>query len=803
MANKNTHMAFRLMPIATALLAAFGNAHAQENAEVKELITPDSAISVGIGVVNHTQDANRFGQYTGMNKGSAYGLLDFDWVKRNDATGTWTILNGRDLGLDTREFSFSQQKQGDWKYKFDYNEIVRNDPYVIHTGMTGVGTTTPVINLIANPTLPATSGNWGVAKATANGANVAGSPNGYAPSNGVQGSDVELKLKRTALGLSGEKWFTPEIQVEVSFRSENKKGARMFGRAGLDSSDMQLRPDNLVTVKSPSGGWAVLLTPEPIDSNTQQLEARLNFNRDKLALTGGYYASLYVNSNGNLSPVVPGSLNRGDLWTHCATAGCSTVQQLASSSVALPPDNQAHQLYFSGNYAFSDTTRSTFKLAYTHATQNENFAGMGLTPSASAPASLGGVVDTKLAQFGLTMRPLKELSINASLRYEDRADKTPINVYNTNGIAGNALNNTTNWPSSSQTRTTAKMDGIYRLSSGYSVTLGGDWERKKAPLPPANTALFANQVLFRPVLNEYGLHTEVRKAMSEKLNGALGFEYKQRRGGDSDWVTTNGVSTVNPATSNILVAFDPAGAAGNRVLPDMYMDRNRTKLRGNIDWEANEKLSLQAVVEHTHDDYLRAFSAALLAAQPIPTVPGARTIISDSLTLDSTYLVSEDWRVNGYWTHSYNRWNVNKASLGDDTRNTTDTFGLGINGKATSRLTVGMDILTTRDTTTFNNMPSTGNIAVTAATIAATGQSQPGNFLPNINYVTEKLNFYAKYAVDKKSGVQAVLSYQHFKTDDWQWGYNGVPFLYSDNTTVSQPTNQHLIFVAARYVYKF
>ncbi len=796
----NTKNEFHLLPVAAAILLAFGNAYAEESSEVHDLITPGSSVSVGIGTLNSGNDAKRFSQYTGLNQSAAL-LLDFEINKREDATGTWMSISGRNLGLDTREFSYSRNKQGDWKYALDYNEIVRRDPYIIHTGMTGVGTTTPTINLIANPTLPATSGTWGATKTTANAANNAAFPNGYAPSNGVPGSDVELKLKRTAIGVSGDKWFTPEIQLEVSFRNEKKSGARMFGRAGLDSSDMQLRPNT--TGKSPSGSWAVLLTPEPIDSTTRQLETKVNFSRAKLALTGGYYGSFYNNNNGNLSPVVPASLNRGDLWTNCATAGCSTVQQLASSAVALPPDNQAHQFYVSGNYAFTQDTRSNFKVSYTHATQNDSYAGMGLTPAAAAPASLGGVVDTTLLQLGVTSRPMQNLSLNGSFRFEDRADKTPIAVYNTNGVSGNALNNTTNWPSGSQTRTSLKLEGIYRLPSGYSAMLGGDWERKVAPLPPANTALFANQVLFRPALNEYGIHSELRKALSETLNGALGLEVKQRRGSDTDWVTTNGVSTTNPATSNILVAFDPAGASGNRVLPDMYMDRNRTKLRANLDWDPAEKLNLQSVVEHTQDEYLRAFSATLLAAQVVPTVPGARTIISDSLSLDGTYHVTENWRANGYWTRSYNRWNVNKASLGDDTRNTADTLGLGVDGNITSKLELGVSLLTTRDTTTFNNMPSTGNIAVTAATIAATGQSMPGNFLPDIHYTSNKLNVHGKYALNSVSDVKVVMAYQQFKTDDWQWSYNGVPFVYSDNTTVSQPASQVLKFLGASYILKF
>lgn len=767
--SKKTYSEFQLAPVATALVLAFGSAQAQQTPEVMELITPESTLSVGIGGINNLRDAKRFGQYTGLNN-NASALIDFEKITRDDATGTWTTLTGRNLGLDTREIGFSRQKQGDWKYGLDYNEIVRNDPYVINTGMTGIGTTTPTIKLIALPSMPA---GWAAA-------------NGYLNSApGVAGSDVELKLKRTALGLSGEKFISPELQLELNFRNEDKKGARLFGRIGLYSNDMQFSPSSIG-----GGNGAMLLTPEPIDSSIRTIEAKLNFNRDKLALSGGYYGSFYTNNNGSLSPIVPSPLNRGPLnggGAACAngTTACS-IQQIASSAVALPPDNQAHQLYLSGTYAYSATTRTNFKLSYTHATQDESFVGMGLTPAATAPASLGGVVDTTLAQLGLSMRPAKDLSINASLRYENRDDKTPIAVYNTSGKPG-VLNNTTNWNSGSQTRTTAKVDGIYRLPAGYSASLGADWERKTTPLPPANTALYTPQIIFRETLDEYGLHAGLRKAMSETLNGALNFEFKQRRGDDNGWrTTTNGAG-------NPVVAFNPASPTANNTLADIYMDRDRTKIRGNLDWDASEKLSLQAVVEHGQDDYKRAWN---VTGQPIPTIAGARVVTNDSLTLDASYKVSDDWSFNGYWTRSENRWNVNKTSLGDDTRNKVDTYGIGIKGKVSPRLTMGMDIIIADDVTTFTNLPSTGY----AAPIA--GQTLPPSYLPNINYNTKKLNLFGLYEVDKKSAVKVNLVYQEFKTDDWQWGYNGVPFVYSDNTTVSNP-NQSLTFLGVSYILKF
>lgn len=764
-----TNHGFRLLPIAAAVLGVFGTARADEADDVKYFTTPESAVSLGIGNINDTRDAKRFGQYNGLSKDGIYGLVDFDLVKRDAATGTWLILQGRDLGLDTRELNFTHQRQGDWKYAIDYNEMVRRDPYIITTGMTGIGTASPTINLINKPPLSAA---WIAA-------------NGLQADVGVAGAEQELKIRRTALGISVEKWFSKELQFEGSFRTEERKGARLFGRAGLNSSDMSA--NILQGTGNANGRWAILLTPEPISSRTNIFEGKLSYNFENLSVTGGYYGTFFNNDFGVLTPNVPGTLNRGVLWNGAA-AGALTIQQNASSAVALPPDNQAHQFFVSATYAYSPATRLNFKASYTHATQNESFTGMGLTPSATAPGSLGGVMNTTLMLGSLSSRITKELTVNASLRYENRDDKTPVNVYNTNGVAGNALNNTTNWPSGSQTRTTAKLDGIYRMSGGYTAVVGTDWERKKAPLPPANTALFANQVLFREVLDEYGVRAELRKALSETVNGAIAAEFKERRG-KGNWITTSGNTALVPP--NAPIPIDEA--TSNRVLPDMYMNRDRTKLRASLDWAPLDKLDLQAVAEHTQDNYNRSFSPT----PAIPVVPGAKDIYGDSLTLDSAYAVSDNWKLNAYWTYSTNRWHVNKASLFDDTRNKTHTVGIGAKGKVTGKVDVGADLLVTNDKTTFNNLPAAGGLAGFA------GQPYPGNYLPPIETNLVRFKLFANYAFDRDTDIRFDAVYQQFKTDDWQWSFNGVPFLYSDNTTVSQPTNQKAAFVGARYIFRF
>lgn len=144
------HFGFSQKLIVLAVLAAFGPAHAEE--DIAQYIKPDSSISVGLGAASgDSKDRTFFGQYNGLRTDDASLLLDFDIVKRDDATGLWTNFEGRNLGLDNRELRFSQNKQGDWKYSAEYNEITRHDIRTINTGLQGAGTTTPAVTLLGTP----------------------------------------------------------------------------------------------------------------------------------------------------------------------------------------------------------------------------------------------------------------------------------------------------------------------------------------------------------------------------------------------------------------------------------------------------------------------------------------------------------------------------------------------------------------------------------------------------------------------------------------------------------------------------
>ena len=256
--------------IATAVLAVFGTAHAQD--DIAALTQPQSSFGAGVTVLSgHQSDRSIFGQFNGMREHGGYLNLDIDLAKRDDATGTWTILKGRDLGLDSRELDFTVNKQGDWKFGGDYSELVHREIRTVNTGMAGVGSTTPTVVRLATP---------------------------------GSGTDQSLQLKRTRLGLSGDKWINSALQFQVNFRNEDKTGARFWARGYECASYVCSNTQSAANQR-----WALLFLPEPVDSNTKQIEARLNYHTDKLFLSGGYYGSFYTNSNGNVQASVTAPLN--------------------------------------------------------------------------------------------------------------------------------------------------------------------------------------------------------------------------------------------------------------------------------------------------------------------------------------------------------------------------------------------------------------------------------------------------------------------------------------------------------------
>src|SRR4029453_10679375 len=106
------------------------------------------------------------------------------------------------------------------------------------------------------------------------------------------------------------------------------------------------------------------------------------------------------------------------------------VQDYLSQPVASAPDNAFNYFDLTGAYTFMPELKSNFKLAYSRTTQNQEFAGAGLSGAPAGVGNLGGEVTSTLAQVRLIANPLPKLSLVGEYRYQNNEDNTPIVPYN-------------------------------------------------------------------------------------------------------------------------------------------------------------------------------------------------------------------------------------------------------------------------------------------------------------------------------------------------------------------------------------
>ena len=765
---------FRQSLIALAVLAACTQVYAQDS-DAAQQSRPESSVSVGAGAISGNQrDRSLMGQYSGMRDNSGFIQLDVDINKRDDETGTSMTVKGRNLGLDNRDLSFTHEKQGDWKYGLDYSELVRRDPRTINTGMTGAGTTTPSIVRLATP---------------------------------GSGADLDFKLKRVGINLLGEKWINPNLQLEVNFKNEDKTGERRFGK-GYACAAYVCNSTQTATNQT----WALLLMAEPVNTATKQIDARLNWAADKLNLSAGYYGSFFTNANGNVTATVPNSLNNplGAASTLSPAAagtvipgGGTSLQNVLQMPMALAPDNQAHQFYLSGNYASSPTTKATFKYAYTHATQDRDFAAMGLGNAPAGVTSLGGVLDTTVAQAGLTARPMPKLSMLANLRYENRDDKTPDALYNVEGgavvpatVPATYVNRYWNNYHASSTRVAGKVEGTYQLQSDLRGTVGLDYSTHERPVPISLTEEeLAGIGALRAKNQETGYRLELRRSVSETLTGAVGYSNSLRTG--SDW-TSLSTSTAFAAAG---LGYGQTGSASQFIalsatnaFPMSLADVRREKVKLSANWNPNERLEMQFYVEDGTD-------RNVTAADAIAGGKGWRGNGTTTYSVDASYAVTDSWKLNGYASQGNQNLKVNHSTgYMADVNTRSDAFGIGVTAQPTGRLELGARVMYLNDDTRYGLAASP---SATGAAPSAANLAQAAIGLPNVKYETTSVNLYAKYALDKNAAVRVSLVHQTIKLDEWSYGYNGVPFVYSDNTTVTMNQVQSVTAIGAAYIYKF
>jgi hypothetical protein len=285
----------------------------------------------------------------------------------------------------------------------------------------------------------------------------------------------------------------------------------------------------------------------------------------------------------------------------------------------------------------------------------------------------------------------------------------------------------------------------------------------------------------RTEVDEITARLELRRSLSETINGSVAFLRSERDG--SDYIT--------------LAPTGPGGPSSNLINPINIADRDRNKVRLGLDWAPLENLSFQFGYEDARDKYRYD------VARPYGLLDGSAQLYS----VDGNYVVNDNWQITAWYSHDRTEafqlgW---RAANGGGTGGVTDkesrlkdighSVGVGLLGSASANLKLGADVQWTRTVSEYNQ------------TLMTPGTTSGLINLPDLTNTLTRAGLFGEYALRKNSDVRVDLVYERWQTDDWTWQFGGgTPFIYgttTDGTTVNAKPTQESGFVGVRYVYKF
>lgn len=325
---------------------------------------------VSAGATSVSDDAARFGNYTGYDEEGVYGNLDGQGRFNED--GYRLDYTMQDLGLDSRAFSLSIDSEGLFGVNVGYRELPFRrfdtsrtvfspgsaDTLVVPAGWVGAGTTGNMTGLAASL------------------------------------RPVDIGTDRQVVDLGG--YWNPrrDFRVFANFRRQNRDG---------------------IDITSAGSYTQAAFLPRWIDFETDQVDAGIQYRTDTVSLTLGWYGSFFSNKNPSLTWETP----------FLATPDVSTL------SMAREPDNDFQQMSLSGKYRLAEwDTVIAFLAAFGRGEQDEPLLPYTINPGIAAPAlpsaSIDGQVDTLNYSFTVTSRPLDGLRVKFGYRYDERDNQTPV-----------------------------------------------------------------------------------------------------------------------------------------------------------------------------------------------------------------------------------------------------------------------------------------------------------------------------------------------------------------------------------------
>lgn len=751
MSKKNTKT---LLATLISLILTPGAIHAAEATGVQAESSVNE-VELGLGYIEN--DSYRFGRYNGMTDDGAYFIGNIKAQSYNEDADFWK-LRGTNLGLDSRYLRFDAGTQGSQQFFLEYD---KTPDYENDTA------TTPFINPGSTNLLLPEGYDFPLAPAP-----IPVNPTDqqlssyvtkfYAPLLDARLDELleahllpfDQETERERVGIGAKLHLKSRWQFSGSMSHETLQGTDWIG-AAMGSSSI----DNIF--KWTNGA----LLPEPIDYETDKIDAALTYHGKQTQLEFSYKGSLFYNNNKSLS------------WTDPVPNYDPYGEHLRPGRISLEPDNQMHQFSAVMGHMFTPTTRLSALASASLLTQDDTFLPYSVRDTdigdtnidqvdnsldALPQRSLDGEVWLYRGQLKLSTRPTRQLRLSALYNYDERDNKTSSNDYYytlADGVLGDAkdeaeppINPRTNDPLSYR-KQKVDLTANYRFSSKMSLRGGYQYNH-------AHRDHIDDQV---KTTREHKVSAKFKIKPVSQLNLDLYGETGTRKG--SNYYTR---AHEHP---DLRVAY--------------LADLNRDKVGASINYMPTYRLNLGLTAEYLKDDYTES-EIGLTESKQKSGLANLNYRITDNINAHAFYNYEEFTSNNANENKeiekgTYDRWEA-------DLKDRSSSFGLGFSiDKLANKWDAGVDWVYTR---------SVGNIEMTGtqAPIDMVTGVLLGDFVPidpieefsDVKTDKNSVELWTRYQYSDNIAYKLSYWYEHYSTQDWAVDGTVDNYLPLENDTISQ-----------------
>ena len=613
--------------------------------------------TVDAGPAYVSQTSNRFGDYSGLDRKGAY-VLGSGSVRYRGADGLFADASAADLGRDAASVAADVGREGLYSLQMAYNELPRHFSQRAMTPFLGVGG-----NTLSLPS--------GYPAATTSAMPLAGTL-----------QPVDIGYRRSWLDLGATWQVADEWSVRVSGRHQVRQGTQ-------------------ATSGSFFANTAQLVAP--VDQTTDQVEVSGSYSGRHLQATLGYQASMFRNAQDSLT------------WTNPFTNGVIGGTQ---GQLALPPDNQFHQVRASLGYQPSPHVQLSADLAIGRMLQDAPYLAStlndALTVSGLPATSLHGRVDTLDGSVRLTANLTERLRLSASYAHDARDNKTPSAAYPsvaTDMFVGPSV---TNQPYGF-TEDRVKLGVDWRGPATLKVAVGADYDARQRTLQEVGTT------------REATVFTRLAAQPMDKLSLSLKLAHGDRT--PTEYIA---VAAIDPAENPLLRKFNMAR-------------RVRDSAAARADFTITESVAVGFDVDWSHDDY--PDTAIGLTSADTLGIGGDASVVLGEKTRLQLFVRTDTIRSSQAGSQQFGLpdWS------GRD-RDSADVLGITVRHTAMGdKLELGADV-------TYSHSRNSVGID--------TGVSNPA--FPSVASTREGLKLFANYRLRENLTLTGSYRFEHYDAADWQ-----------------------------------